>query len=183
MIRYLLALLSVSISALYTMHPPLEKKISKQQFNKAVKRNKPSLVKAYLESENPDPKSLYRQLHCALDHNAKGSVALLLRYGVPVNMPYNPGFPTPIMKMTEQANLEMVIWLKAMMANIKIENKEGKNPLEIAMTKWENAPANSAEEKLYYDIFHELSLFTLFTRMRQHLIQVPKELWDHDTQR
>ncbi len=177
----LFILLIISISTTFSMEQTLTKKITKSQFNKAVKNNRPSIVRNYLESEKPDPQSLYRQLHSALDHNSKGSVALLLRYGTPVNKPYSPGGPTPIMKMTQQGNIEMIIWLKAMMANTKIENKDGKNPLEIAYEKWENAPANSEEERIYLDIFYELANFTILTRMRQYLIQVPNELWDKET--
>lgn len=178
MITYLLLVPFIFSNSIYSMDNNLSPKITKREFNKAVRTNRPRIVKAYLESEQPDPKLLYRQLHSALDNNATGSVALLLRYGVPINKPYNLKGPTPIMKMTLQGNVEMIIWLKAMMADTKIEDKNGKNPVEIAFQKWEAAEAESEEEKLYYTIFHELSLFTLFTRMRQHHIKVPEELWN-----
>ncbi len=178
MITSLLLVILTFSSFIYSMDNNRSQKITKREFNKAVRTNRPAIVKAYLESEQPDPKLLYRQLHSALDNNATGSVALLLRYGVPINIPYNLKGPTPIMKMTLQGNLEMIIWLKAMMADTKIEDKNGKNPLDIAFQKWEAAQAESEEEKLYYTIFHELGLFTQFTRMRQHRIKVPEELWN-----
>lgn len=149
--------------------------ISWKQLNSAIVNNDAKTVQLYLEQRNPDPKKLVRPLHKALDNNAVGPVALLLRYGVPVDQPYHKNGPTPLFKMTQQGNIQMVEWLRIFKARSDIPNRDGHTPLEYACIKELDSEDQETRQK-YCEIFYLLYAPFALMQMRQYKVQVPEEL-------
>lgn len=154
--------------------------ISRREFQKAIRRDKVHTVDKYLETQTPDPKELVRSLHIALDNESIGSVALLLRHGVPTNEPSYKDGPTPLFKMTEKGNLLLVEWLCVFKANAKLANNQGITPIDIANNEMGEASKAKNQARLlhYNEIFDTLSMPYALLQMRQHRVQVPQELWD-----
>jgi hypothetical protein len=166
------------IALLPAMEEPT--KISRREFQRAILSNDAYTVNEYLEKEKPDPKKLVRSLHAALDREAVGSVALLLRYGTPVNEPYHKNGPTPLFKMTQKGNLLLVEWLRIFKGNSKLPNKDGITPIDIANDKIAEALKQKDQEAAlhYNEIFNMLSMPYALMQMRQYQVQVPEELWN-----
>ena len=147
--------------------------------DRAVTQNKVLIVEDYLETHKLDSKKLNLFLHRALDSNAVGSVALLLRHGAPVNMPDFTG-ELALVKMTKQENIPMIIWLRAMYADPDKDNHEEKSAHEIAHEKFIKAEEGSSQQEIARNILVELELPSQLTCTRRHRIQVPEELWQEE---
>lgn len=170
-----LSFLSIIPLSLCGMEQPTIEHITWQQFNTAISNNDPHIVAQYLEQEKPAPQKLVRPFHNALDHDAIGPVALLLRYGVPVDEPYHKNGPTPLFKMTQKGNVKMVEWLRIFKANRFLTNKDGEAAFEYACKK-EFSAENPEEKQTYYEICCHLYAPYALMQMRQYQVQVPKEL-------
>lgn len=198
--KYLLSLFFLfSISPLLSManHPskklktrePIIKKLWRlNDFDQAVRQNKVLIVDDYLETYKPKPETLYKQLHHALEANAKGSVALLLHYGVPVNVP-DETLCTPLMKMAALGNIKMIAWLRLFKANPKIGHKglasneedDGNiTPFDLVNYIVGIALENDQQEaaKHYDKVFDTLKMRLHTLKRRGYKVQVPKKLWE-----
>lgn len=171
-----LSLLSIiTFSIVCGMEQTIVKHITWRQFNRAVTKNNAEIVAQYLEQEKPNPEQLVRSFHKALDYDAIGPVALLLRYGVPVDKPYYKNGPTPLFKMVQKGNVKMVEWLRIFKANRFLTNKDGEDAFEYACKK-SHSSENPEEKQTYYEICCHLYAPYALMQMRQYQVQVPEEL-------
>ena len=153
-----LAFLSLMIfSRICGMEQPIAQPITWHQFNTAVLENNSRIVAQFLKQKKPDPEQLVRSFHTALNHDAIGAVALLLRYGVPVNEPYRKNSSPPLLKMVKKGNIQMVEWLRIFRADRYIEDKHKMNSLEIAYHKHERMP------KIMRSVIHTIKYFAYYT--------------------
>jgi hypothetical protein len=200
--KYLLSLFFLlSISPLIGMtqpskklkpREPVIKKIWRlQDFDQAVRENKVLILEDYLETKKPHPLTLCKQLHNALEANATGSVALLLHYGVPVDLP-DKTMCTPLMKMAALGNLRMVAWLRIFKANPKIGHKglasdedddnDNITPFDLVNYIIGIALENDQQEAAqhYNKVFDALKLSSYTLKRRGYKVEVPKELYEEE---
>ncbi len=197
--KNLLSIFLLTLSPLIGMTQPLKKLKPREpvikklwrlrDFDQAVRENKVLILEDYLETKKPHPLILCKQLHNALEANATGSVALLLHYGVPVDIP-DKTMCTPLMKMAALGNIRMVAWLRIYEANPKIghkglaadEDHDNVTPYDLLNYIIGTALKNEQQElaKHYDKVFDILKLSPYTLKRRGYKVEVPKELYEEE---
>ena len=121
------------------------------------------VVQRFLIEEKPLPEKLHCALYRAVCDKKRGSVALLLHYGVPVNKEYPGTGKTPLTTAVENGDLQMIEWLRIFGADpekkntlhyFQIKPDEIKSALDIAAEKLHQS--KPTEQRKYQNIIFRL---------------------------